>query len=195
MILDLGCGLTKVDGAVGVDNTALPGVDVTHDLLDIPYPFADASVKEIYLNHIIEHFDLLDIRRVMNEVYRLLAPEGIVHVRVPHVYTIAAAADPTHKQSFTFISGEFFDSRSAKSYYKALDAVWKLANTSSRVTWFNWKKYRLRQVDTVLSNGMSRVLNRFLRLPDWPGAADLVVRTIPMFFVEIQWDFVKPASE
>jgi SAM-dependent methyltransferase len=195
MILDLGCGDTKMAGVVGVDNTALPGVDVIHNLLTVPYPFEAGSVDEIYLSHVIEHFDLADSRRVLNETYRVLRVGGVVHVRVPHAYTIAAFADPTHKCSFAFISGEFFDTRSAKSYYKELDAVWQLATTSARVTWFNWKRYRLRQVDTLLSNGMARLLNRLLRWPNWPGAADLLVRTVPMFFVEIQWDFVKPAPD
>lgn len=195
MILDLGCGDTKMAGAVGVDNTALPGVDVVHDLLNLPYPFEEGSIDKIYLSHVIEHFDLPDSRRILNETHRLLRAGGVVHVRVPHAYTVAAIADPTHKRAFAFVSGEFFVAGSAKSYYKELDAVWQLAITSARVTWFNWKRYRLRQVDTLLSNGMARVLNRLLQWPNWPGAADLLVRTVPMFFVEIQWDFVKPAAD
>jgi SAM-dependent methyltransferase len=195
MILDLGCGEEKIPGAVGVDNQALRGVDVQHDLLDIPYPFETESVHEIYLNHVIEHFELADSRQVLNEAYRLLRPGGVAHVRVPHFYTVAAVADPTHKLAFAFVSGEFFDARSARSYYKELDAVWELTITSARVTWFNWKRYRLRQVDAILSNGMARVLNWLLLLPNWPGAADLLVRTVPMFFVEIRWDLVKPSSD
>ena len=37
-ILDLGCGSVKAEGAVGLDNVGLPGVDIVHDLLDFPYP-------------------------------------------------------------------------------------------------------------------------------------------------------------
>ena len=37
-ILDLGCGSVKVEGAVGLDNVGIPGVDIVHDLLDFPYP-------------------------------------------------------------------------------------------------------------------------------------------------------------
>src|SRR5262245_59101488 len=106
MILDVGCGEAKIAGAVGLDNEALPGVDVVHDLLDVPYPFAEGCVDEVYLNHVIEHFELADSRRILGEVYRLLRAGGVAHVRVPHVYTIAAVADPTHKRGFTFVSGE-----------------------------------------------------------------------------------------
>lgn len=43
MMVDLGCGNAKTVGAIGVDNVALPGVDVVHDLLDFPYPFDTGS--------------------------------------------------------------------------------------------------------------------------------------------------------
>ena len=35
-ILDLGCGEKKVNGAIGLDNLQLPGVDVVHELLNFP---------------------------------------------------------------------------------------------------------------------------------------------------------------
>jgi SAM-dependent methyltransferase len=194
MILDLGCGTAKVAGAIGMDNVSLPGVDVVHDLLDLPYPFDDGSAEEIYLNHVIEHFTLADGQKILGEAYRILCQGGIVHVRVPHVFTVAAWADPTHKSAFTFLTGQFFQIDSAKSYYKETASIWELAKTSSRVTWFNWKRYRLRIVDTWLSALIARWLNWLLGMPNWPGAADLMVKSIPLFFVEIQWDLRKPTK-
>lgn len=194
MILDLGCGTTKVAGAVGMDNVALPGVDIVHDMLVFPYPFDDQSADEIYLNNVIEHFTLTEGQSIFREAYRVLRSDNVLHVRVPHVFTVAAWADPTHSSSFTFVSSEFFDSRSAKSYYKELNARWRLAESTARVTWFNWERYRLRQLDAWLSGLMTRILNWFLRLENWPGAADLWVKAIPMFFVEIRWDFRKAES-
>ena len=49
-ILDLGCGDNKVEGAVGLDNIALPEVDIVHDLLSFPYPLKDEAFDIIYLN-------------------------------------------------------------------------------------------------------------------------------------------------
>src|SRR5262245_58068165 len=80
-ILDLGCGTSKEPGAFGIDNAELPGVDLVHDLMDFPYPFEEASVKEVYLKHVLEHFPLEDLQRILAEVYRILEPGGVCHVR------------------------------------------------------------------------------------------------------------------
>lgn len=194
VVIDLGCGQNKVAGAIGLDNATLPGVDVVHDLLDVPYPFADNCIDEIYLRHAIEHFALPDIRKVLNEVHRILHPGGVVHIHVPHVFSVAAWADVTHRTSFTFISGEFFDASSAKAYYKGFDSIWELLAVSSRVTCFNWKWYRLRRVDESLSRGIAVLLNWLVKIPGWPGAADLFVKAWPMYFVEIRLQLRKPAS-
>jgi predicted SAM-dependent methyltransferase len=194
MILDLGCGTTKVQGAVGIDNVALPGVDVVHDLLEIPYPFDDNKADEIYLKHVIEHFVPADYQRILQEVHRLLTPTGVLHVRVPHIFSVAAWVDPTHKSFFTFLSGEFWTTHANKAYYRETQNLWHLKRTGARVTWFNWKRYRLRQLDSQLSRFMEWMLNRLLQWHNWPGAADLLVRRVPMFFVEVQWDFGKPSE-
>jgi SAM-dependent methyltransferase len=195
MILDLGCGTEKEVRAIGIDNVALPGVDVVHDLLDFPYPFTDGSAKQIYLKHVLEHFSMPDIRSILREVYRILEPGGIVHIRLPHAFSVAAWADPTHRMAFTFISAEFFAAGSAKAYYKETDNVWDLVETSARVTWFNWKRYRLRRLDAVLSRMAAGCLNWLLKQPGFPGSADLMVKAVPAFFVEIAWRFRKPVAQ
>src|SRR4051794_13474232 len=107
-ILDLGCGTDKEANAFGVDNVALNGVDLVHDLLDFPYPFGNASARAVYLKHVIEHFALPDIQRILQEVYRILEPGGVAHVRVPHIFSVAAWVDPTHRMAFAFESARFF---------------------------------------------------------------------------------------
>lgn len=194
MILDWGCGNAKMPGAVGMDNAPLPGVDVVHDLRKPPYPFESESAGAIYLNHVFEHFNLEDGQRILREAHRVLSKRGKLYVRVPHVYTVAAWADPTHRNAFTFISGTFFDGRSPSAYYTELECQWSLLQTTARVTCFNWKYYRLRQVDALLSGLLAGILNRLLRLRGWPGAADLLVGSLPMFFVEIRWDFEKTTN-
>ncbi len=54
-IIDLGCGPNKVQGAIGVDRVALPGVDVVHDLEITPYPFPDNKFDEAHIYHVLEH--------------------------------------------------------------------------------------------------------------------------------------------
>lgn len=193
MILDLGCGTTKETGAFGLDNVQLPGVDVVHDLLAFPYPFADGSVNKVYLKHVLEHFELTNIQCILREVYRILKPGGEVHVRLPHAFSVAAWADPTHRHAFTFISADFLAVDGAKAYYKETDNLWDLVDTSARVTWLNWKRYRLRRMDALLSGMLSGCLNWLLKCPNLPGSADLLVKAIPTFFVEIRWLLRKPA--
>ena len=48
-ILDLGCGPIKLNGAIGLDNVALPNVDIVHDLLNFPYPIDNESF-DVHLN-------------------------------------------------------------------------------------------------------------------------------------------------
>lgn len=194
IVLDLGCGQAKVPGAIGVDNVSLQGVDVVHDLLDIPFPFESGSATEVYLNHVIEHFSLPNIQQILREVYRLLKPGGIAHIRVPHVYSVAAWVDPTHKTAFTFATAHFFEVKAAKAYYKETENCWELVATSARVTWFNWKRYRMRQLDTLLGRCIAGWLNWLLKQPNLPGSADLLVKLLPLFFVEIQWQLRKPVS-
>ena len=81
-ILDLGCGYNKVEGAVGLDNIDLSGVDITHDLLKFPYPIENESFEKIYLRHVIEHFYLNDFEKILNECFRILTSDGVLQITV-----------------------------------------------------------------------------------------------------------------
>src|SRR4051812_45682365 len=98
MKLDIGCGDKKRVGTHGVDRAALPGVDTVHDLNVFPYPFRDGSCDEIWMTDVLEH--LQDTLGVMQEVYRILQPGGIAHVKVVHWSHHHAYADPTHVRFF-----------------------------------------------------------------------------------------------
>jgi SAM-dependent methyltransferase len=193
-ILDLGCGTTKEPNAFGVDNVELPGVDLVHDLLDFPYPIVTASAKEVYLKHVLEHFSFADLQRILAEVYRILEPGGLVHIHVPHVFSVAAWVDPTHRMGFTFESIGFLTVSADKAYYKETENRWELIATTARVTWFNWKRYSMRRLDAGISKMVSACLNWLLRRRGWPGSADLFVKLLPIFFAEIRWQLRKPAT-
>ena len=70
-----------------------PGVDVVADLR-AGLPLADRSVDRIYAVHVLEH--VLDLVPLMNELHRVLADDGVLHVLSPHWQAIGAVADPTH---------------------------------------------------------------------------------------------------
>ena len=46
-------------------------------------PLADESIDVVYSSHMIEHLDFLDVKKFLNEVYRILVPKGIVRIATP----------------------------------------------------------------------------------------------------------------
>jgi SAM-dependent methyltransferase len=117
--IDIGCGTRKVEGTLGVDNVAVPGVDIVADL-DQGLPFKDNSVDAVYAYHILEHLN--DFLGTMNEIYRVCKPGALVFVKVPHAAsTFVTWKDPTHKRglfiaTFAYFDDTYFDG-AAFSYY------------------------------------------------------------------------------
>jgi SAM-dependent methyltransferase len=116
VVVDLGCGARKVEGAFGVDGAALPGVDLVHDLRARPYPLPESCADRVELNHVLEHFD--DPLPVMEEVWRIARPGATVSIRTPHCSGPLAWKDPTHRRAFTSESFRYFG-ENGYSYYTA----------------------------------------------------------------------------
>jgi len=190
-ILDLGCGENKIKGAIGLDNVNLKSVDIVHDLIHFPYPFESKSIDIIYLRHVIEHFDINDINKILIECHRILINGGKIEISVPHTFSIAAYTDITHKTFFTFNSGNYFDKNHSKSYYKDWEQHWTLINTDCDVTWFDWKQYQLRRLDSLLSNIIKRKIQKALTNINNPSLADRLIKKYSLQFVEIQWSIQK----
>ena len=107
--IDLGCGTHKAEGFIGVDLVAADGVDVIANL-NGHFPFPDNSVDFIKAHDIIEH--LPDRIHTMNEIWRILKPDGIVDISVPSTDGRGAFQDPTHVSfwninSFMYYCQEF----------------------------------------------------------------------------------------
>jgi hypothetical protein len=95
--LDLACGVAKKPGFFGVDISADSHADLVCDLRTGPWPWADASVAEIYCAHFFEHLDPARRTMFMRECWRILAPGGQLVVTVPHARSDGAVQDPTHE--------------------------------------------------------------------------------------------------
>ena len=187
-ILDLGCGKNKVNGSIGMDIASLNGVDIVHDLLSIPYPFKDQSFDIIYLRHVLEHFKIEDIKLILDECSRVLDFNGRLIITVPHVFSIAAYTDVTHKTFFTFNSGKFFDYNHTMSYYnKESNFKFNLIKIDCNLCWFDWKNRIFRKLDYLMSNfARYRILNA-LKKKENPSLADRIVKKSSYQFVEIKW--------
>jgi SAM-dependent methyltransferase len=80
--IHLGCGKRVIAGWVNVDCFRGPGIDFTGDLRR-PLPFADGSARLIYSEHVLEHLQMEDALRLLQECKRVLAPDGILRIGIP----------------------------------------------------------------------------------------------------------------
>lgn len=103
--LNLGCGLDTKEEYVNLDIFERPGVDVVYDVTSLPLPFEEGSFDEILCNDILEHVDYVPL---LQDLHRILAPGGILHVRVPHFTSKNNAIDPTHIRQFSIETFDFF---------------------------------------------------------------------------------------
>ena len=124
--VDLGCGrLPK--GRIGVDRYPAPGVAVVADLdagltyavpdapgEDAPWPhhpsdevpivarglpFEDSSIKSIISHHFFEHVGE-GFLPLVDEIYRVLEPGGILRAITPLFPSWSAVSDPDHRRYF-----------------------------------------------------------------------------------------------
>lgn len=114
VMLDLGCGTNKVPKSLGVDIVHLKGVDIVWNLNAFPYPFESSSMKEIFLNDVLEHLD--DPIKVLRECHRILEPNGRLNIRVVHWSHRYSYSDPQHQHFFSELVWEFFTGK-RRPYY------------------------------------------------------------------------------
>lgn len=113
--ISLGAGTEPEEGFVNVDIVSLPGIDVVHNLMHFPYPFADNSANYIKAKDLIEHLatHLHDGRSTIlafiEECYRILEPGGTLWIQTPGHNADFLWIDPTHVRGFDVRSMDFFD--------------------------------------------------------------------------------------
>lgn len=94
--LNLGSGQNPVAGYLNVDRHGSP--DFVCDLEAFPWPWADDSVDEVLLHHVLEHLGATPetFIGVMKELYRVCRGGALVKIRVPHPRHDFYLTDPTH---------------------------------------------------------------------------------------------------
>lgn len=112
MKLNIGSGFTRINGFTNIDRIQCVDdkgnkyTDVICDVEKQPLPYPDNSVDEIACYETLEHFENLIF--AMNEMWRVLKPEGILKGKVPKEYGHDAYADPTHKRIFNTDTFDYF---------------------------------------------------------------------------------------
>jgi predicted SAM-dependent methyltransferase len=87
--INLGCGPDRIPGWFGVDFLS-PSADLQIDFR-LGLPFADGSCRFLFCEHVFEHLDRPQLRRVLNECYRIMASGGAVRIIVPSLESYARA--------------------------------------------------------------------------------------------------------
>ncbi len=153
--LDVGCGINKKPGSIGIDRNPRSRADVIVDVDRFPYPFRDSSFDALQAVHVIEHVS--DVVRTMEEFHRLVRAGGEVYLATPHYTDFSSFCDPTHKWHLNSFSLRYFgpdhggysyytDARFEEKVYVKLLSLWKylgfewLINASPRLRRY-WEYY------------------------------------------------------
>jgi len=154
--LDVGCGINKLPGSIGIDRNPASRADVICELDQFPYPFRDSSFDRLQAVHVIEHVG--DVMKTMEEFHRLLKPGGEALIVTPHYTDFSSFCDPTHRWHLNSFSLRYFgEDNAGYGYYSKvrfeeisvhvkLLALWRwlgfqfLVNTFPRYRRF-WEHY------------------------------------------------------
>ncbi|NEQ45456.1 MAG: hypothetical protein F6K00_18715 [Leptolyngbya sp. SIOISBB] len=106
--LNLGCGQRPLPGYVNVDKFGTP--DLQFDLETFPWPWADDSVSDVQLIHVLEHLgQQTDVYLcIIQELYRICQANSLIHITVPHPRHDNFVHDPTHVRAITPSGLELF---------------------------------------------------------------------------------------
>ncbi len=117
-VLDVGCGVKKFAGSIGLDRNPHTNADVIADLDHSPFPFEDSCFREVRAIHVIEHVN--DVMQTMAEIHRLLQPGGRAVIVTPHYTDFSSFCDPTHKSHLNSFSLRYFgEDHAGFGYYTA----------------------------------------------------------------------------
>ena len=118
-VLDVGCGINKYPGSIGLDVSPRTRADVVADLDHFPYPFRANAFREVRAIHVIEH--VADVIRTLEEFHRLLLPGGRAIIVTPHYTDFSSFCDPTHRWHLNSFSLRYFGEDNAGfGYYSAV---------------------------------------------------------------------------
>lgn len=116
IIINLGCGKTRIPNSIGVDKVKIENfVDIIHDLNKIPYPFKNNYADEIHCYHVLEHLDK-PLGKI-EEMHRILKNKGMLYLKVPHFSSMGAFTDITHVRPFGYESFDCLEKNNYQHFY------------------------------------------------------------------------------
>ena len=146
LALDLGAAHNKAPGFLGVDRRDVPGVDIVADVSQgIALP--DSSVGVVRAVDFLEH--VADKVALMNEIYRVLAPGGMLLSLTPSTDGRGAFQDPTHVSYYNENSFWYFTDRSYARFVPEITCRYQVSRLG---TYFPDRWHAEHQIPYVCAN-------------------------------------------
>jgi SAM-dependent methyltransferase len=121
--IDLGSGGGQRSGFYGLDMKAInEHVDIIADLNAPLELLPDNSVSEIYTCHVLEHVN--KFVELMEELHRVVRPDGLIDIRVPHFSNPYHYSDPTHVRFFGAFTYYYFTSEENQPSFRKVPAFY-----------------------------------------------------------------------
>lgn len=114
-VLDVGCGINKRPGSIGLDSNRDTAADVIGDIDKGALPFRSSTFDRVELIHVIEHVD--NVVRTIEELHRVCKPGGVIRLETPHYTDFSSFCDPTHRWHLNSFSFRYFTQEGGFSYY------------------------------------------------------------------------------
>lgn len=109
--LNVGCGVDIRPGWTNLDLLDFGG-NLVADLNRYPWPFPDNSFDYVLCSHVLEH--LANFNAVVNELHRVLAPNGTLEVKVPFFLSTKYYSEPDHRIPFGIRSFDNYEDITGK---------------------------------------------------------------------------------
>jgi predicted SAM-dependent methyltransferase len=111
--INVGCGEKYIEGMINLDGNIFCKKDIWLDAT-LGLPFSENSIQGIYASHMIEHFNIRNVKKIFYGFYKVLKPGGAIRLVVPSLeYAINAyvrgnlAKLPEWPEKYNSIGGRF----------------------------------------------------------------------------------------
>ena len=114
----LGAGKHRLEGFIHVDYYPFEGIDHVVDIAHDKLPFEDSSLDAVYSQDFMEHIPPETKVHVINEIWRVLKPDGVMEHFIPNAGSRNDFGSPSHLSHWNLQQFEHFD---VDSYRYPLD--------------------------------------------------------------------------
>jgi predicted SAM-dependent methyltransferase len=145
--IHIGCGEINMPGWINIDAREFPHVHVVNEELDLK-EFVDNSINEIYLCHVLEHFDFKESEEKLKLFYKKLKPGGKLIISVPDFNLIIKGYIDSGKNLNSFrmalMGGQDYKYNYHKSIYdeKLLTNIFKKVGFTKVEEWNPSKEFK-----------------------------------------------------